>query len=77
MPGTGQQILPLPSIDWALGCLDVCREVRKTLMSPGFARVDQFIKFFQSVPAQPGCGASAERSEGATNRGREVQDHSN
>ena len=54
MPGTGQQILPLPSIDWALGCLDVCREVRKTLMSPGFARVDQFIKFFQSVPPSLG-----------------------
>ncbi|MFT7622707.1 MAG: type II secretory pathway component PulK [Myxococcota bacterium] len=39
----------IPPIDEALYCLDICRTLRQSLMSPGFSNVNQFMTFFQRL----------------------------
>jgi len=42
----------LPAVDHAMFCVDICRSVRQKLMSPGFANVNEFLQFFDRMPAE-------------------------
>ncbi len=48
--GPGGGILgTIPPVTEALFCLDICRRLRQSLMSPGFSNVGQFTTFFQRL----------------------------
>jgi general secretion pathway protein K len=45
----GQQV---PTMDFAMYCMEMCRTLRQALMSPGFSNTGQFMKFFDLLPAE-------------------------
>jgi general secretion pathway protein K len=47
--GAGQ----LPVMDYALYCMDMCRTLRQSLMSPGFGNIQSFLQFFSRLPWGP------------------------
>ena len=47
-------LLPFSSVDYGLGCADICRSLRQALYSPGFSNVNQFFTVFDRMPATLG-----------------------
>ncbi|HIA00552.1 MAG TPA: hypothetical protein EYN66_01340 [Myxococcales bacterium] len=44
--------LQIPTMDFGMYCLEMCRTLRQSLMSPGFSNTGQFTKFFDLLPAE-------------------------
>ena len=48
--GTGG--LALPTVDLGLYCMGICVKLRQSLLSPGFVNINDFLNFFDKLPAE-------------------------
>jgi len=55
--------LTVPPITYGMYCLDMCRTLRQSLMSPGFSNVAQYLRFFDLLPAEFGERPKLRKSE--------------
>jgi hypothetical protein len=44
--------LQIPTMDYAMYCMEMCRTLRQSLMSPGFSNTGQFTRFFELLPEE-------------------------